>query len=80
MSEFPEELIERCAESVRETEDGRIPRRIVEAVLRESGHAELVAALKKATAAVAIQEQRGGTHWKELLLEIEAAIRKAGAL
>ena len=76
MSEFPEELIERCWRA----SGGPMSRDGIKDILRESGHAELVAALKKATTAVAIQEQRGGTHWKELLLEIEAVLRTAGAL
>ena len=77
MSEFPEELIERCAESVRETEDGRIPRRIVEAVLRESGYAELVAALE---AFIKGGRDRHGYHFHEDYEQARLALRKAAAL
>ena len=78
MSEL--ELIERCAKLLERYGPQYSAKEKVWAVLRESGHAELVAGLLGARAAVSFQEQRGGTYWKELLVKIDAALKKAGAL
>ena len=73
MSEFPEELIERCKQKMLVGECvGQ--REIVVNILRESGHPELVAGLRKARMEVIWNSQ------VELLAEIDVALKKAGAL
>ncbi len=72
-SEFPPELIERCREKVWPTE--HVDDAIV-AILRESGHAKLVAALKRARLYV------NSSHLKsaiKALPTIDSALHKAGS-
>ena len=79
MSEFPEELIKRCSKVIHEewlrgrsmsAESQAI------AVLRESGHAELVAALKKALPHVSVSSMPRAI---EVETQGQDALRKAGA-
>ena len=80
-TEFPAELVERCAEQVR-----RIDRScgwsmtIASVVLHESGHEGLVVALKEARAWIMdlIETPPAGTRGCETLAQIDDALRKAG--
>ena len=82
-TEFPVELVERCAKAAyagfhnaRKDDTGEM----VRAVLRESGHAELVAALKEARDFAASVESVEGDCYGDPTPRINAALRKAGAL
>jgi len=87
MSEFPEELIERCE---REILNGHNQSRhaAICAVLRESGHAELVAALKKIVNAspAYLAEEISGDEFINIVFEatdnqeINPVLRKIGIL
>ena len=90
MSEFPKELIERCAEkALRSGGSDRGWIGVTEAVLRESGHAELVEALEAMLAFVGYQhmndddlrrESGEGNGFTADILAARIALRKAGAL
>ena len=81
MSEFPASLIERCVIAINKnyTKPQVVFSCDIEAVLRESGHDELVAALKQARDDVATTGT--STDWRRdnLLAKIDEALRKAGA-
>jgi len=80
MSEFPEELIERCWNSSCLLERGAYRIAIV-AILRESGHAELVAAAKIGLHyAQEAAENLDSPSIESDAEEIRAALKKAGAL
>ena len=72
--EFPAPLIERCYTKSEDAKFGKVSYEIVRAVLRESGHAELVAALVE-TLAVATRNETG-----DFADRARDALKKAGAL
>ncbi len=78
--EFPEELIERCAKRVANNHQCRSfddsDRDDASSVLRESGHAELVAALCNL---MSLAERNGMTASKQVS-DAWDVLRKAGAL
>lgn len=69
--EFPPNLIKRCTSKLVRTYGGE-PEAEVRAVLRESGHAELVAALQEVQSKFPLN--------KALTAKTDAALRKAGVL
>ena len=79
MSEFPEELIERCATAVEKEYGGRYGD-ISSIVLRESGLSELVEALKLARPYVHADDAVGYARAWATLEQIDVALKKAGAL
>ena len=88
MSEFPEELIERCAKKLEQYGPQYSAKEKVWAILRESGHAELVAALKKIVNAspAYLAEEISGDEFINIVLEatdnqeINPVLRKIGIL
>ena len=79
MSELSAKLVERCAAKLNSALPYSERLDAIAAILRESGHTKLVAALTQAKSAVSIQKQRGGTHWSELLAKIDDALHQAGS-
>ncbi len=73
-TEFSRELVDRCWDACRGKGH---PLDIIEITLRESGHAELVAALKRARLYVASSNLISAA---KALPEIDAALINAGAL
>ena len=71
MTEFPEELVERCVDAALAARSQGQYREVILAVLREARWSDLVAALKMAR-----DRSDSGT----VIAEIEEALRKAGAL
>jgi len=82
VSEFPEKLIERCAEKALQSGDSdRGWVGVTEAILRESGHSGLVAAAKIGLHyAQEAAEDLDSPSIESDVEEIRAALKKAGAL
>ena len=77
---FPEELIERCAKKLEQYGPQYSAEEKVWAILRESGHAELAAALKLARPYVHDDGSFSALRIGAVLEQIDAALKKAGAL
>lgn len=87
-AEFPAELLGRCAGAIMRnyTRENKFPPVVfscdIEAVLRESGHAELVAALKLVLEWIGNWDPNFiyDDEWPDDRSKIDAALRRAGAL